>query len=216
VCAGVDEATLAAFIAKKSAPVGCDVSMCMENIRKTVDKLANRHCRALLQFANGWIKSPALQAAPGSDIQLAEAIAVQSMDIVCCLLYQYPRIIVINEDDTNMEESFRVVVVHMYRKLVVWVDSQATEERVRAFVSEKSGREATGRLNQVIMDCYRLSRKHLPVEVIFGGTEQAATFREMSRRFGDDIDGFIQQMVAMLEKWRLSETAQYHLTKLHQ
>jgi hypothetical protein len=134
------------------------------------------------------------------------------MPIVDALLIMYPRLIVVDSADGPLEaplvaESFGlglVFVVHAQFRVFVWVNPALSPEGIKAyFGSERIGEDLpvietqeNATLQNVILGCYQLSERYLPVEIIPPGSERESIIGEllvsMSTQSGTDLEGFIR------------------------
>jgi hypothetical protein len=216
VRASVDEAAVAAFFIKKYAPFRGDSRTAAEGLRTAFAAMraGGASYQSLYHFVHSALGSTIIRdAAPfGIDWKIAEALRVRALSVFECLLYLYPRMLIVDfEEPTPLPlvgESFQagyVVVVHTYTRVFVWANPEIQAGlAVAYFGATEMPQEVpqlttpqNERLRQVITDCYRLSGTYLPVEIIAAGSPREAVFKDllvdMSTESGSDLPSFLKQ-----------------------
>jgi hypothetical protein len=215
----VDEAALAAFFTKRTASW-----VTTQGVPEAATAL-RRHARAagangfrvasLYHLLHSLVESPLLRPVyeEGVDGRLSRLINARSLAIVDAVLFLYPRMFAIDTGTEPLplaQESFnrgRVIVVHTIARIFVWVSPEAEVETVRAFFGadavpdevRETGSEESARLAALIAECYAMSGRYLPVEVVHVGSPREAVFRDIlvdgAPGGGSTLQGFLTETV---------------------
>jgi hypothetical protein len=132
----------------------------------------------------------------GIDGRMAEVIRCRAMGPVRLILFFYPRLIVVDTEQTLLPLSGRsfaaggCFVVHTIDRIFIWVAKVVSAEFLRnafgvASVDELGntlptiGSEENRKLQQILGDCWNLTGKYVPVEVIPQESPREEVFREI-------------------------------------
>jgi protein transport protein SEC24 len=215
VRAAVDEGALAVFLLKRAAgllplhPVD-EVLAGLQRVFAVLTSTAK--FSSLYHLVHGLLGSRLLRASVAQDARIRELVHLRAVSIVPGLLYQYPRLFAVDAGRHVLPlgaDAFTrgyVLLVHAWDRIYVWVNQETPRELVAAFFG---GQEVTPevprlqtelnqRLNEIIAECYALSGRYLPVEVIPPGDERVVVFGELladaSLASGADLAGFLSSV----------------------
>jgi hypothetical protein len=208
---GVDEAALAAFLVKRCP--GIVIGQGVREASSSVRLLLNTMLAKCFQFecfpylVHSLLGSELLR----HDAKLVALMSARTYSLVNCLLYLYPRLFAVDTADGPLplvQESFgrgRVFLAHTVDRLFVWVSPECPQDVVAAFFGREGvvgevpqlETEESRRINEMIGDCYALSGRYLPVEVIPPGSQREAVFAQIlvdgSVAAGTNMDAFLRE-----------------------
>jgi hypothetical protein len=196
---GVDEAALAAFFAKRAASLVAaqGIPEAAAAITTQLRSLASGGFRlvSLYHLVAALVRSPLLRPAlnEGADARMAALVNARAFSLVDALLYLYPRMFAVDSGRGPLAltpDSFgagNVIVVHTLARVFVWVSPGAPLEVKREFFGgdevqaelRETGSEGNAKLHGLISECYAMSGRYLPVEVIPLGSAREAVFAEI-------------------------------------
>jgi hypothetical protein len=130
------------------------------------------------------------------DGRTSELIFLRALRIFDLILYFYPRLIAADGDGEILPltgASFArgsCFIVHTVRMVVIWVSKGATQgylesvfgvDQVEALPQAvpETGTAENLKVNELIRECWALSGRYLPVEVIGQGSEREVIFRDI-------------------------------------
>jgi hypothetical protein len=212
----LDEAAAAAFLLKKSASLTGDVGAAQGMVRKQLAQMAKDDFVSIYHLVHSLLGARFMRGAEVPvDDRFAEAVPLRSMSVTGCLLFLYPRMFAVDVDcGTTLPlcgESFGtggIMLVHAVDGVYVWVGRDVNADTLSAYFGGQEvpsevprvQTEENERLHKLIAECWAISGKWLPVEIIPAGDQKEAVFRELlvdgRTEGGGDLDAFVSQMTA--------------------
>jgi hypothetical protein len=217
VRASVDEAAFAAFLTKRISIATTEPQHGTDYARKTLTGMSSGGWRyqSLYHLVHGLLVSPLLRMPVASfERRIADLAAARSMCLVDCLLLLYPRMFAVDAGEQPavlplVGDSFTcgtIFLVHTLAAIHIWIRAEVNPQVLRAFFGRETVPQEVPqiqtpenqKLNQLINDCYALSGKYLPVDIIPAGDPREEVFRDilvdMRTDEGGDLKAFISQM----------------------
>jgi hypothetical protein len=216
----VDEAALATFFVKRAASLVTTHGVPeMVNVLKTdLRGLSAKGFRlvSLYHLIHAFIESPLLKPVhhEGVDGRMTELVNARAFSLMDALLYLYPRMFATDGNSSALAltmDAFgagNVIVVHTFARIFVWVSPNASHEIIREFFGEdevgtelkETGSEGNGKLHTLINECYAMSGRYLPVEVIQVGSARESVFADIlvdvAKEGGGDLEAFLRELMA--------------------
>jgi hypothetical protein len=212
--ASIDEGAMAVCLLKRAAnllsqhPSSETVSL----LQRTFAGLTvGARFSSLYHLMHGLFGSPLLRVGVqgGEEGRIMEMVHTRAASLVSALLYMYPRVFVLDNGKDILPSSADafvrgyILLVHSWNQLYLWVNPEVPKELALAFFGSETvplqvpqiETEQNRRLNEVIAECYALSGKYLPVQIIPPGDPRMSVFRELlvdsSLASGSDFSGFL-------------------------
>ncbi|KAH0791221.1 Sec23/Sec24 trunk domain containing protein [Histomonas meleagridis] len=200
----IDEAALVTFISRKAATavLSTGPSEASVTLRKNMSQIFfNRiQVSSAYHLLHSLLCCSTIRPAQhplGVDGRMSELIRLRSIDLTDLIIYLYPRMFVTDAEQIMVlpltGQSFAAghcFLVHTVDKIYIWLSSEVTPEYLQnAFgvssfdkVAEQLPKLETKenqQLQQLLTECWELSGRYLPVEVIPQGNPKEAIFGEI-------------------------------------
>lgn len=154
----------------------------------------------------------------GVDGRFTTIIEMRSCNVVECLLKLYPRFFCVERMDALLpltQQSFysgNVFVFHTYNRILIWVSPATTPDQLSDIFGVSSldelplnlpqtGTPINSQLHEKINECYMISGRYLPHEIIRGGNNSEREF-QVSGLLLDDNNSSGSSMDAFLSQYR--------------
>ncbi|KAH0789179.1 Sec23/Sec24 trunk domain containing protein [Histomonas meleagridis] len=219
----IDEAALAVLLAKRSSTIALKTKQ--DEAAQFIRKEFNSICSGGVKFptlpylVHSLLCSKSLRNVNvnENDQKIQDIIKLQSMSLIDTMLYLYPEMYVLDNINNLKQlplnqQSFaegNCFLVHTVSKVYIWISPGATPQYLTAAFGvgavdqldlnniPKLETNENKIINEKIAECYNLSGKYLPVEIIPPGSEKEALFAEFlvdcSKACGSDVGPFIGQ-----------------------
>jgi len=114
------------------------------------------------------------------DARMADLINMRSMNAIDVLLWVYPRLIPLEDPETvlpltnSVLTNYPIALAHMVDRVVVWIGENADQGIVAQIFGDELSRipelesEANVMVRKIVHDCWALSGRYLPVQVMRG------------------------------------------------
>jgi protein transport protein SEC24 len=215
VKASVDEAAVAVYLLKHTA------SLVLQRPVPEAVAILNRRFAALTSgakysslyhLAHGLLSAPLLRTSLADEARVMEAALARAASLVNGLLYLCPRVFVVDSGRgvcAASADAFTrgyVLLVHAWNRIYVWVNQETPRELLLGFFGDEVvpaeipqiQTEMNQRMNEIVADCYALSGRYLPVEVIPPGDPRVSVLGELlvdsSLASGADLSGFLSSV----------------------
>ncbi|KAK8899345.1 hypothetical protein M9Y10_001659 [Tritrichomonas musculus] len=228
ICSSVDEATLTTMMCRRAGTTLLQLGpvQAVESIRKEIQAMVNQKAlnfSSIYHLMHAMLSNESFRSRHpfGVDGRMSQIIMLRAISITNLLLYLYPRMFSVDTEAILplTSSSFgqgTIFLFHTVDKIYIWVSAaadknflingfgcQSLEDLPTAFppgppASPNSNSEEYLKLQKLISNCYELSGKYLPVEVIGQGSPREAIFSEIivddSTVCGSNLTSWTQSM----------------------
>lgn len=227
ICSSVDEATLTTMMCRRAGTTLLQQGPipAVESIRKEIQAMVNQRALnfcSIYHLMHAMLSNVSFRSRHpfGVDGRMSQIIMLRAISITNLLLYLYPRMFSVDTETVLplTSSSFgqgTVFLFHTVDKVYIWVSAaadksflanalgcQGLEDLPTAFPPPTTTPNQNSaeylKLQNLISNCYELSGKYLPVEVIGQGSPREAVFSEIivddSTVSGSNLSSWTQSM----------------------